>query len=73
MNVGILIPERAFQHWSDRGWTLKAGSFMLSAGSSSSSLPLTASVALEYSLAAVSALEDRWAGQTRADGPALSR
>ena len=47
VNVGILIPERAFQHWSDRGWTLEAGTFTLSAGSSSASLPLTASVTLK--------------------------
>jgi beta-glucosidase len=47
VNVGILIPERAFQHWSDSGWTLEAGAFALSAGSSSASLPLTASVTLK--------------------------
>jgi beta-glucosidase len=47
VNVGILIPERAFQHWSDRGWTLEAGTFTLSAGSSSASLPLTAGVTLK--------------------------
>ena len=47
VNVGILIPERAFQHWSDRGWTLEAGTFTLSAGSSSASLPFTARVILK--------------------------
>ena len=47
VNVGILIPERAFQHWSESGWTLEAGAFAVSAGSSSASLPLTASVSLK--------------------------
>jgi beta-glucosidase len=47
VNVGVLIPERAFQHWSDGGWTLEAGTFTLSAGPSSASLPLTASATLK--------------------------
>jgi beta-glucosidase len=47
VNVGILLPERAFQHWADGGWTLEAGTFVLSAGSSSASLPLTADVTLK--------------------------
>jgi beta-glucosidase len=47
VNVGILLPERAFQHWADGGWTLEAGTFTLAAGSSSASLPLTASVTLK--------------------------
>jgi len=47
VNVGILIPERVLAHWSDGGWTLEAGTFTLSAGSSSASLPLTASVTLK--------------------------
>jgi Glycosyl hydrolase family 3 C-terminal domain/Glycosyl hydrolase family 3 N terminal domain/Fibronectin type III-like domain len=47
VNVGILIPERALAHWSDSGWTLEAGTFTLSAGSSSVSVPLTASVTLK--------------------------
>ncbi|MGH3236605.1 MAG: glycoside hydrolase family 3 C-terminal domain-containing protein, partial [Streptosporangiaceae bacterium] len=47
VNVGILIPERAFQHWSVGDWTLEAGTFTLAAGSSSASLPLTASVTLK--------------------------
>ena len=47
VTVGILIPERVFQHWSGGGWTLEAGTFTLSAGSSSASLPLTASVTLK--------------------------
>ena len=41
VEVGILIPERVFQHWSDAGWTLEPGAFTLSAGPSSTSLPLT--------------------------------
>jgi len=47
VTVGILIPERVFQHWSGGGWTLEAGTFTLAAGSSSASLPLTASVTLK--------------------------
>ncbi|HMI26853.1 MAG TPA: glycoside hydrolase family 3 C-terminal domain-containing protein, partial [Streptosporangiaceae bacterium] len=47
VNVGILLPERAFQHWFDGGWTLEAGTFTLAAGSSSASLPLTAAVTLK--------------------------
>jgi beta-glucosidase len=47
VTVGILLPERAFQHWADGGWTLEAGTFTLAAGSSSASLPLTAVVTLK--------------------------
>jgi beta-glucosidase len=47
VNVGILLPERAFQHWADGGWALEAGTFALAAGPSSASLPLTASVTLK--------------------------
>jgi beta-glucosidase len=47
VNVGILLPERGFQHWADGGWTLEAGTFTLAAGPSSASLPLTASVTLK--------------------------
>jgi len=47
VNVGILIPGRSFQHWSDGGWSLEAGTFTLAAGSSSASLPLTASVTIK--------------------------
>jgi len=47
VNVGILIPERSFQHWSDGGWSLEAGTFTLAAGSSSASLPLTAGVTVK--------------------------
>jgi beta-glucosidase len=46
VDVAVLIRERAFQHWSEAGWTLEPGSFTLSAGPSSASLPLTASVEL---------------------------
>ncbi len=46
VDVAVLIPERAFQHWSGAGWTLEPGPFTLSAGPSSASLPLTASVEL---------------------------
>jgi beta-glucosidase len=47
VTVGILLPERAFQHWAEGGWTLEAGTFTLAAGSSSASLPLTAGVTLK--------------------------
>ena len=47
VNVGILLPERAFQHWADGGWTLEAGTFTLAAGASSASLPLTGTVTLK--------------------------
>jgi beta-glucosidase len=47
VTVGILLPERAFQHWADGGWTLEAGTFALAAGSSSASLPLTGAVTLK--------------------------
>ena len=44
VTVGILIPERAFQHWADGAWRTEPGPFTLSAGPSSASLPLTASL-----------------------------
>ena len=44
VNVGILLPERVFQYWSAKGWALERGTFVLSAGPSSVSLPLTGSV-----------------------------
>jgi beta-glucosidase len=47
VTVGVLLPERAFQHWADGGWTLEAGTFALAAGSSSASLPLTGGVTLK--------------------------
>jgi beta-glucosidase len=46
VTVGILIPERAFQHWTDQGWSTEPGSFVLAAGPSSASLPLAAPVEL---------------------------
>jgi beta-glucosidase len=42
VTVGILIPERAFQHWAGRAWATEPGTFTLAAGPSSASLPLTA-------------------------------
>jgi len=47
VNVGILLPERVFQHWAEGGWALEAGTFTVSAGSSSASLPLTAEVTVK--------------------------
>ena len=44
VDVGIEIPERAFQHWSGKGWTLEPGTFALAAGPSSASLPLAGRV-----------------------------
>ena len=46
VTVGILIPERAFQHWSGQAWSTEPGPFVLAAGPSSASLPLTARVEL---------------------------
>jgi beta-glucosidase len=46
VTVGILIPERAFQHWTGQGWATEPGSFVLAAGPSSASLPLAARVEL---------------------------
>jgi beta-glucosidase len=42
VTVGILIPQRAFQHWAGQAWATEPGRFTLSAGPSSASLPLTA-------------------------------
>jgi len=42
----ISVPARVFQHWSDQGWALEPGIFVLSAGPSSASLPLAARVEL---------------------------
>jgi len=44
VTVGILIPERVFQHWTGGAWDTEPGPFTLSAGPSSASLPLTASL-----------------------------
>jgi beta-glucosidase len=46
VTVGILIPERAFQHWAGQGWATEPGSFVVAAGPSSASLPLAARVEL---------------------------
>jgi beta-glucosidase len=45
-SAAISIPERVFQHWSEPGWTLEPGTFVLSAGPSSASLPLSRRVEL---------------------------
>jgi beta-glucosidase len=42
----ILIPGRAFQHWTAHGWSTEPGSFVLAAGPSSASLPLTSRIEL---------------------------
>jgi beta-glucosidase len=47
VTVGILIPERAFQHWAGEDWATEPGAFTLSAGPSSASLPLTAELERE--------------------------
>jgi beta-glucosidase len=47
VNIGILLPERAFQHWSEKGWAIEAGTFALAAGSSSAALALSGSVTME--------------------------
>ncbi len=44
VTVAILIPERAFQHWAGQDWSIEPGPFVLAAGPSSASLPLTARV-----------------------------
>jgi beta-glucosidase len=46
VTVGILIPERAFQHWTGDGWSTEPGPFVLAAGPSSASLPLTTTIEL---------------------------
>ena len=46
VTVRILIPERAFQHWAGQGWSTEPGSFVLAAGPSSATLPLTTRVEL---------------------------
>jgi len=46
VTVGILIPERAFQHWTGDGWSTEPGTFVLAAGPSSASLPLTTMIEL---------------------------
>ena len=46
VTVGILIPERVFQHWTSDGWSTEPGTFVLAAGPSSASLPLTTTIEL---------------------------
>jgi beta-glucosidase len=46
VTVGILIPERAFQHWTPEGWTTEPGPCILAAGPSSATLPLTVALNL---------------------------
>jgi beta-glucosidase len=46
VTVGILLPERAFQHWTGGGWSTEPGTFVLAAGPSSASLPLTTTIEL---------------------------
>jgi beta-glucosidase len=46
VTVGILIPERAFQHWTGDGWSTEPGTYVLAAGPSSASLPLTTAIEL---------------------------
>ena len=42
----IIVPPRAFEHWSveDGRWALETGTFDLAAGSSSADLPMSARV-----------------------------
>jgi beta-glucosidase len=49
VEAGIMIPERAFQHWSGTGWATEPGEFLLSVGPSSAVLPLTAAVTSRWS------------------------
>jgi beta-glucosidase len=44
VEVGVLIPPRAFQHWDGQGWATEPGPFTLLAGPSSASVPLAAEV-----------------------------
>ncbi len=47
VSAEINVPERVFQHWSEQGWALEPGTFVLSAGSSSADLPLASRVQLK--------------------------
>jgi beta-glucosidase len=44
VTVTVVIPERAFQHWASPGWTVEPGPFLLTAGPSSASRPLSARI-----------------------------
>jgi beta-glucosidase len=46
VTVGVLIPERAFQHWTPQAWTTEPGAYTLTAGPSSTALPLTSRIEL---------------------------
>jgi beta-glucosidase len=46
VTVSILIPDRAFQHWAGAEWSIEPGPFVLAAGPSSASLPLTTELEL---------------------------
>lgn len=43
--VTIELPPRAFEHWTDAGWTTEPGEFTLHIGTSVTALPLTAAIA----------------------------
>ncbi|MCP9619543.1 glycosyl hydrolase [Nocardia otitidiscaviarum] len=42
--VRIPLPQRAFEHWTEAGWTTEPGSFTLHVGTSVTDLPLTAEI-----------------------------
>ncbi|WP_306358995.1 MULTISPECIES: beta-glucosidase [unclassified Nocardia] len=42
--VRIALPQRAFEHWTEAGWTTEPGSFTLHVGTSVTDLPLTAEI-----------------------------
>jgi beta-glucosidase len=47
VTVAVLIPGRAFEHWSGTGWAVEPGTFLLAAGPSSASLPLSAGIDIQ--------------------------
>jgi beta-glucosidase len=46
VDATITVSPRAWQHWSDTGWTTEPGSFTVRAGRSVTDLPLTVSVSV---------------------------
>jgi len=46
VTVSVALGERAFQHWSDEGWTTEPGPYVLAVGPSSGHLPLSTEVTL---------------------------
>lgn len=42
--VELALPQRAFEHWTDEGWTVEPGAFTLQVGTSVIALPLMAEV-----------------------------